>query len=72
MRVIHTQNMKSHKQIHDSRHNYRNHATVTRITPQLHDSRHNYMNHATITLFTPQSQESRHKETADQSWAQNH
>ena len=68
MRVIHTQNMKSHKQIHDSRHNYvQEHATVIRITPQLHDSRHNYMNHATITQFTPQSQESRHKETAEQS-----
>ena len=78
MRVIHTQNMKSHKQINDSRHNYRNHATITRFTPQLYESRHNftihttnYMNHAKITRFTSQSQESRHKETAVQSWAQN-
>ena len=71
MRVNHTQNLKSHKHIHDSRHNYRNHATVTRITPQLYDSRHNYTIHATITRFTPQSQESRYKVTADQSWAQN-
>ena len=79
MRVIHTQNMKSHKQIHNSRHNYMqqsrrsytNHATIIRFAPQLHDSRHNYINHATIARFTPQSQESRHKETADQSWAQN-
>ena len=52
-------------QLQESRHSYTNHATITRFTPQLYE-------HATITRFSPQSQESRHKETADQSWAQNH